>query len=115
MENFTLDAKNMSIGRVASKAASILIGKNSPDFARNVVPNVKVTIINTSKARITEKKMKEKTYKTYSGYPGGLKTLEMEKVVAKKGYSELFRLAVYGMLPTNKLRAKMILNLIVTE
>ncbi|MDQ5969127.1 MAG: large subunit ribosomal protein, partial [Patescibacteria group bacterium] len=54
-------------------------------------------------------------YSRYSGYPGGLRQPTMEQVIAKKGYSELFREAVSGMLPKNKLRAKMMKNLIVTE
>lgn len=109
----TLDAKNMKLGRVASKAAHFLMGKDTPSFARNKVANVSVEIVNASKADIREKKMLEKKYITYSGYPGGLKTQKMKEIVAKKGIEEVFKLAVYGMLPPNRLRARVIKNLIV--
>ena len=111
----TIDAQGQSLGRVASRAASLLMGKNTTDFARNTSPKVKVTITNASKANISTKKMSDKLYKLYSGYPGGLKQSKMAKVVGDKGFKEVFRKAVYGMLPINKLRPIMIKNLIITE
>ena len=112
---YTLDAENKKVGRVATQAAVYLMGKNKVDFARNVIPDVKVEILNTSKASFDEKKMATKTYSRYSGYPGGLRQPTMEQVIAKKGHSEVFREAVLGMLPKNKLRSKMMKNLIITE
>lgn len=111
----TIDAQNLKLGKVASRAAAILIGKNLPSFRRNKFPAVTVKVINTSKADLPEKKRVQKTYVSYSGYPGGIKRLSMATVIEKKGYGELFRSAVYGMLPKNKLRARMIKNLIITE
>ena len=112
---YTLDAENKKIGRVATEAAVYLMGKNLPTFKRNAIPEVKVEIKNASKASIHENKRATKTYSRYSGYPGGLKQPTMTEVIGKKGYSELFREAVRGMLPKNKLRSKMIKNLIITE
>lgn len=112
---YTLDASEKKIGRVATLAAVYLQGKNLPTFAKNKIPDVKVEITNTSKAVIDDKKKAQKTYSRYSGYPGGLRQPTMSAVIAKKGYSELFREAVSGMLPKNKLRSKMMNNLIVTE
>lgn len=112
---YTLDAENKRVGRVATEAAVLLMGKNRPDFARNVLPDVKVEIKNTSKALIADSKRSTKTYSRYSGYPGGLRQPTMEQVIAKKGYSEIFKEAVSGMLPKNKLRTKMLLNLTITE
>ncbi|KKR45451.1 MAG: hypothetical protein A3G47_00640 [Candidatus Zambryskibacteria bacterium RIFCSPLOWO2_12_FULL_39_45] len=112
---YTIDAENKKIGRVATEAAVYLMGKNMADFKRNSIPNITVEIKNTSKASIDEKKKLQKTYSRYSGYPGGLKKPIMSKVIAKKGYSELFKEAVLGMLPKNKLRQKMMNNLIITE
>ena len=91
------------------------MGKNLTGFARNTVPDVKVEIKNTSKALISETKRRTKTYSRYSGYPGGLKQPTMNEVIAKKGYSEIFKEAVSGMLPKNKLRTKMLANLTITE
>jgi large subunit ribosomal protein L13 len=111
----TIDAKNSKIGKIASQAAALLIGKNTPTFRKNIVQEVTVKIVNVSQADINEKKKDEKKYVNYSGYPGGLKTLSLGAIAAKKGYKEIFRTAVYGMLPHNKLRSKMIKNLIITE
>jgi len=112
---YTLDAENKRIGRIATEAAVFLMGKNKADFARNVVPNITVEIKNTSKALIDESKRKQKTYTRYTGHPGGLRQPTLEQVVAKKGYSELFKEAIKGMLPKNKLRAKMMNNLVISE
>ncbi len=111
----TIDATNKKLGRVASEAAVYLIGKNSPDFARNKIVGGKVEILNASKADINEKKILQKRYSRYSGYPGGLRTPSMRNVIDNKGYKELFTLAVYGMLPSNKLRPIMMKNLTVKE
>ncbi len=111
----TIDATDKKVGRVATQAAVLLMGKNLPDFARNNIPEVTVEIKNTSKASIADSKMLQKTYSRYSGYPGGLKQPTMKEVIGKKGYSEIFREAVAGMLPKNKLRPRMLKNLIITE
>lgn len=112
---YTLDAQNKRIGRVATEAAVLLMGKNTPEFKKNQIPQITVEIKNTSKSIIADSKKSQKTYSRYSGYPGGLRQPTMEMVISKKGYSELYREAVSGMLPKNKLRAKMMNNLIITE
>lgn len=111
----TIDATGKKVGRVATTVAGLLMGKNLADFKRNAIPNVVVEITNVSKASISDKKMEQKKYSRYSGYPGGLKQPKMKEVVSKKGYGEIFREAVSGMLPKNKLRAQMLKNLIVKE
>lgn len=111
----TIDASGKKLGRVASEAAVFLIGKDKPDFARNKVSGVAVEIVNASKADINERKLSDKKYVRYSGYPGGIKSPTMKNVIEKKGYAEIFTLAVYGMIPSNKLRAKIMKNLTVTE
>ena len=110
----TIDATNKRLGRVASKAASLLMGKNRSNFVRNAAPkDVIVEIMNGAKCVIPRKKMRDTKYTRYSGYPGGLRIMSMEQVVAKKGYGGLFRIAVRGMLPNNKLRPGMLKRLIV--
>ena len=101
MKKHTIDATNRKLGRVASEAAAFLNGKKTPDFARHKIAGAKVEIVNVSKADISEKKLLEKSYDRYSGYPGGLKSPSMKTVVEKKGYAEIFTLAVYGMIPAN--------------
>jgi large subunit ribosomal protein L13 len=112
---YTIDAKGGKIGRIAAKAAHILTGKNLTSYARNTFPNVSVVIENTSKLDIPEKKLTEKVYKRYSGYPGGLYEKSMGQIIEKKGKGAVLRTAILGMLPKNKLKAQMIKNLIIKE
>ncbi len=113
--NYTIDATNKSLGRLSSEAAALLIGKNKTDYARNALSGNSVTITNASKMNVSEKKMLEKIYTRFSGYPGGLKEMNMAHIVEKKGYKEAVTLAVKGMLPSNKLRNGMMKMLTVTE
>ena len=111
----TIDAQDKKLGRLASEIAVILMGKNRPDFVRNAVPDIKVKVINAGKIATTNKKMDNEVYKSYSGYPGGLKERPMKKVVADKGMREVLKIAIKGMLPKNKLKDKMMKNLIISE
>ena len=111
----TIDAKGKKLGRLASEVAILLMGKNTPDFKRNAPADVKVKITNASLMDIPDEKMESKEYQRYSGYPGGRKVRKMTQEVAKHGYGEVLKKAVYGMLPANKLRAVVMKNLIITE
>ncbi len=111
----TVDATNKSIGRVASEAAVLLMGKHATSFVRHTAPAITVTITNAAKMNIAPNKMLEKIYTRYSGYPGGLKQETLAHVVAKKGYKEAIAMAVKGMLPDNKLKKDLMKHLIVTE
>ena len=111
----TIDAQGKKIGRISSEVAKILMGKNSTAYAPNIVADVEVRVINASKADVTEKKMDQKIYKNYSGYPGGLIETSMKRLVTKKGMSAVFEIAIKGMLPKNKLQAQMLKNLVITE
>jgi len=109
------DAQNKKLGRLASEAASVLMGKNRTDFSRNRVPQIKVVVKNASKLSITDKKKSTKIYRNYSGYPGGLKDRSLKYLIQDHGMKEAFRIAVRGMLPKNKLRDRMMKNLVVTD
>ncbi|MEK7635430.1 MAG: 50S ribosomal protein L13 [Patescibacteria group bacterium] len=111
----TIDAQNKKLGRLASEVAVILMGKNRADFARNTIPEVKVKVSNAGKIFVTNKKQESETYMNYSGYPGGLRERSMKKVISDKGMKEVLRIAVRGMLPKNKLRDRMMKNLIISE
>ena len=113
--NYTIDAQGKRLGRVASEAATYLMGKNSVAFARNKAPEVKVSIINTSKAYINEKKKDNKEYVTFTGFRGGINTEKLSALIGRKGHTESFRRAVYRMLPSNGLRKVMMKNLTITE
>ena len=114
-ETFTIDAKGKRLGRVATEVAHILLGKHRTDAVRNIPAPVAVTITNASKLLIDEKKRQQKEYDRYTGYPGGRRVLSMEKLIDKKGYTEILRKAVYGMLPSNRLRAVRMKNLTISE
>ncbi|MDQ5971478.1 MAG: large subunit ribosomal protein [Patescibacteria group bacterium] len=109
----TIDAKGNTLGRVASAAAKALMGKTSADYAPNVAPKVTVEILNAQQTKMTEKRMKETLHERYSGYPGGLKMTTNARIIEGKGVKELYRLAVYNMLPANKLRTGMMKNLVI--
>lgn len=104
----TIDAKDKTLGRVASAAAKALLGKHSADFAKNVVAEGGVKIVNASRVRISGNKEKAKEYIRYSGYPGGQKTETYAMLTARLGTEEAIRRAVNGMLPKNRLQAKRI-------
>lgn len=110
-----IDAQNKIIGRVATEAAMALMGKDKADYQSNTTPTAKVKIENASKAKISQKKLKTKIYTRYTQYPGGLRERTLEELIEKKGYEEVFKKAVYGMLPDNKLRKIMMNNLEITE
>ncbi len=108
---YNIDAAGKRLGRLASEVAVLLMGKQLPDFARNKVSDVAVTVENIDMLDMTAKKKASKTYDHYTGYPGGRREYNMEKVIADKGTAEVFKKAVYGMLPGNKLRPEMMKNL----
>ncbi len=112
---YTIDAKDRALGRVASEAAALLNAKSSIHFVKNRVADVSVKIINASQVKITGNKMKESVHKSYSGFPGGLKEMPLEYVAEKKGYSEIMKHAVLGMLPKNRLQDIRIKNLTIEE
>lgn len=107
----TIDAQGKTLGRVASAAAKALLGKHSASFAKNVVADEGVTIINASKIKISGDKAKSKSYVRYSGYPGGQKEETYAMLTARRGEVEAIRRAVLGMLPKNRLQTPRIKNL----
>ncbi|MAZ29985.1 50S ribosomal protein L13 [bacterium] len=114
MRTHTIDAAGKRLGKVATEAATVLMGKDQVDFAKHTVADVQVIIENASKLDIPEKK-KGEIYQSYSGYPGGRSTETLEHLGERLGYSEVVRRTVKGMLPKNKLQAVLMKNLIVTE
>ncbi len=112
---YTVDAEGRSLGRVASEAASALLGKKSPHFVKNLVLPVEVTIKNVSKLSLPERRVAGKAYRHYTGYPGGLREVTLTELIAKKGIGEAMRKAVDGMLPRNKLRKDRMKRLVIND
>ncbi|MDZ4225952.1 MAG: 50S ribosomal protein L13 [Patescibacteria group bacterium] len=104
----TIDAQDKTLGRVASEAAKVLLGKHKPSFVKNAVVGEEVTIVNASKVRISGDKARMKPYVRYSGYPGGQKIENYAMLVARRGEAEAIRRAILGMLPKNRLQTKRI-------
>jgi large subunit ribosomal protein L13 len=105
----TIDAQDKTLGRVASAAAKVLLGKHEAGFAKNVVSQEGVTVINASKIRLSgNTKARDKVYLRYSGYPGGQKSESYAMLTARRGHGEAIRRAVLGMLPKNRIQARRI-------
>ncbi len=112
---YTIDAAGGSLGRVASEAASVLLGKKSAQYMQNEVMPVEVEIVNAKELVMTEKRIKGKEYTRYTGYPGGLRITSMANLLMKKGVGEALRKAVDGMIPRNKLRKERMKRLTITD
>lgn len=110
-----INAEGKSLGRLSSEIAAILLAKNSSSFAKNFTAKVKVQVVNAAKVKVTGDKLKTKTHKRFSLYPGGLKTPTWSEVASKKGNRELIRHAVEGMLPKNSLQKERMKNLKISE
>lgn len=113
-KEYVIDAAGKRLGRVATEAASMLIGKHSPDFVKNEVAGVTVTIENASKMDIPAARERE-TYQSYSGYPGGRRAETLIHLAKRLGYAEVLHRTISGMLPKNKLRQPTLKNLKITE
>ncbi|MBI2121909.1 MAG: 50S ribosomal protein L13 [Candidatus Sungbacteria bacterium] len=109
-----IDAANQILGRLATRVAVLLRGKDRPDFDPARFSDNKVAVHNTDKMRVTGKKMPQKKYRRHSGYPGGLKEEALERLFARDS-REVLRRAVLGMLPKNRLRSRWIKNLILRK
>lgn len=109
-QTYTIDASGKAIGRIATQAAIFLRGKNKPEYEAREDAGAFVEVKNIGQAKFTGLKFTQKTYKHFSGYPGGLKQKKVSEVFAKNP-GEVLRHAVMGMLPKNKLRPEMIKRL----
>ena len=99
-----VDADGKILGRMATRIATVLTGKNKPIFTPHVDTGDFVIVTNAAKVRLTGRKPEQKRYWRYSGYPGGLHSRSFEEVRQAKP-ERIIREAVYGMLPKNKLAA----------
>ena len=103
---YVVDAEGKTLGRLASQVATILRGKNKPIYTPHVDCGDNVIVINAEKIAVTGKKLTDKLYVTYSGFPGGKKEVMLKDMLANKP-EEVIRHAVKGMLPDGKLGRQM--------
>jgi len=109
-KTYLIDASGKTLGRLASRIATLLIGKHKTFFAPDKLSGDQVVVINASKVYVTGKKITQKIYKHYTGYPGGLRTYRFEELMPKKP-EEILKRAVSRMLPKNKLGREMLRRL----
>jgi len=99
---YVVDATNKILGRLATEVARRLRGKHKPEYTPHVDTGDYIIVINADKVRVTGKKTTDKLYHHHTGYPGGLKTINFEKLQARKP-ERIIELAIKGMLPKNPL------------
>jgi len=107
---FVVDASGMPLGRLASRVARILMGKENPKYTPFLDIGDHVVVVNADKVKITGMKREQKLYQHYTGYPGGLRSEEMSKRMARKP-ELVIEQAVSRMLPKNKLGKQMFTKL----
>jgi len=100
---YVIDATEATLGRTATKVATLLTGKGKPQFTQHIDCGDFVVVVNAASVPVTGNKLEDKMYYHHSGYPGGLKETKLKDVLAKTPERALFE-AVRGMLPVNKLR-----------
>jgi large subunit ribosomal protein L13 len=108
------DAQGKVLGRLATQVATILIGKDKVAYAPYIDGGDFVVIINSDKIEVTGNKSKQKMYHRFSGYPGGISSINFEDQMKKDSRKVMWQ-AVYNMLPKNKLRAKMLRRLLLNK
>ncbi|PIR73312.1 MAG: 50S ribosomal protein L13 [Candidatus Moranbacteria bacterium CG10_big_fil_rev_8_21_14_0_10_35_21] len=106
------DADGKILGRLSTEIATVLRGKNKVDFAPHIDAGDFAVVINADKITVTGNKMEGKIYHTFSGYPGGIRSIKLKDQLIKDSRM-VIKDAVYGMLPKNKLRDRMMPRLLV--
>lgn len=109
-----VDAENQTLGRLASKVAKMIRGKNKTNFTPHVDCGDNVIVVNAEKVKLSGNKMEEKIYIRHTGHPGGQRELTAAQLLKRKPIA-LVEKAVKGMLPKNKLGDKLFTNLFVYE
>jgi large subunit ribosomal protein L13 len=107
---YLINAEGKILGRLSTELVKILKGKNKPTYTPHIDTGDFVVVVNAGKVTLTGKKMKDKIYYHHTGYPGGIKEMNAEKLLAKKP-TEMIRIAVKGMLPKNSLGRQMLRKL----
>ena len=109
-----IDAKGEVLGRLASKVAILLMGKQKSTYSTHMDSGDNVVVINAEKIITTGKKAEQKVYRSHSGYPGGFKEVSFEKM-SKEHPNRIIEFAVSGMLPDNRLKSDRMARLHVTK
>ena len=103
---YVVDANNVTLGRLATAVASRLRGKHKPEYTPHVDTGDYIVVVNAEKVRVTGRKRTDKMYHRHTGYPGGIRSVSFEHLVAKHP-ERVIEQAVRGMLPRNRLGRQM--------
>lgn len=109
-EKIIFDANGKVLGRLATEIAKVLSGRNKIDYVPNIDGGDFAVVINSDKVRVTGNKANGKMYHHFSGYPGGISSIAFKDQM-KKDSRKIIKSALFGMLPKNNLRSKMMLKL----
>lgn len=102
---YVVDAEGQTLGRLASEIAKILRGKNKPAYTPHVDTGDFVVVVNAEKIQVSGRKAEQRLFRRHTGYPGGLREVSYEQMLARKP-DEILRKAVYGMMPRTRLARK---------
>ncbi len=100
---YVVDAKDLSLGRLSTKIATILMGKNKPEFTKHIDCGDYVVVINSDQLAVTGQKLTDKSYYHHSKYPGGIKEIKLKDQISKDS-TQVVITAVKGMIPENRLK-----------
>jgi len=101
-EWYLVDANDQNLGRLASRIATVLLGKHKPNYTPGVDNGGFVVVVNAERIRVTGSKMDDKMYHRHSGYPGGMRSMTLRQMLAKHPDRVILK-AVWGMIPHNRL------------
>ena len=108
---YVVDAEDLVLGRLATRIATVLRGKHKPSFTPHSDTGDHVIVVNAEKVQLTGRKREQKTYYRHSGYMGGIKSINADKLLASAHSDRVVRNAVRGMLPKNSLGRQMLSKL----
>jgi large subunit ribosomal protein L13 len=108
---FVVDAEDVVLGRLATRVATILRGKHRAIFTPHVDTGEYVIVVNAEKVKLTGRKREQKTYYRHSGYPGGIRSITADKLLASPHADRVVSAAIRGMMPKNSLGRKMLSKL----
>jgi large subunit ribosomal protein L13 len=111
---YLINCENFILGRMATKIAFLLQGKDQPQYAPNKTGDCFVIVTNSDKLNVSGRKRSDKMYHSFSGYPGGITSRKLEDVLERDSRKIIWE-AVYGMLPKNKLRDVMMKKMFISK
>lgn len=108
----TFDATGRVLGRLATEVATVLRGKDKPTFAPHRIEGDRVVVVNAAQVSVTGKKLEQKVYRSHTGYLGNMKEVTLKQLM-ERSPEQVIEMAIYNMLPKNRLRREMMRRLVI--